>query len=128
MKSAPFHEHQSGMSLPEVMVAVMVFSVSLLGLIRYHQALLFGFQQHWQQSKADKLSYEYLEQYELIAGQSSLPEITPPLGWHAEFQTTYQSSGCYQLTVTVTTPYNQQSKSSRWICSNGSPDVQGLSF
>ncbi|CAQ82680.1 MULTISPECIES: prepilin-type N-terminal cleavage/methylation domain-containing protein [Photorhabdus] len=128
MKSEPFHEYQSGMSLPEVMVAVMVFSISLLGLIRYHQALLLGFQQHWQQSRADKLSHEYLEQYELIAGQSPLPEITLPSGWHAEFQTTYQSSDCYQLTVIVTTPYNQQSKSSRWICSNGSSDVQGLSF
>ncbi|NHB92411.1 prepilin-type N-terminal cleavage/methylation domain-containing protein [Photorhabdus cinerea] len=128
MKSDPFHDHQSGMSLPEVMVAVMVFSVSLLGLIRYHQALLSGFQQHWQQSRADKLSHGYLEQYELIAGQSPLLEITSPPGWHAEFQTTYQSHDCYQLTVIVTTPYNQQSKSSRWICSNGSPDVQGLSF
>ncbi|KAA1195265.1 prepilin-type N-terminal cleavage/methylation domain-containing protein [Photorhabdus heterorhabditis] len=128
MKSDLCHDHQSGMSLPEVMVAVMVFSISLLGLIRYHQALLSGFQQHWQQSKADKLSYGYLEQYELIAGQSALSELTPPPGWHAEFQTAYQLSDCYQLTVIVTTPYNQQSKASRWICSNGSPDVQSLSF
>ncbi|MCW7547839.1 MULTISPECIES: prepilin-type N-terminal cleavage/methylation domain-containing protein [Photorhabdus] len=128
MKSDLFYEHQAGMSLPEVMIAVMVFSVSLLGLMRYHQALLFGFQQHWQQSKADKLSYGYLEQYELIAGQNPLPEIILPPGWHAEFQTTYPLSGCYQLTVMVTTSYNQQSKASRWICSNGSSNVQGLSF
>ncbi|AWK40579.1 prepilin-type N-terminal cleavage/methylation domain-containing protein [Photorhabdus laumondii subsp. laumondii] len=123
MKSELFYEHQAGMSLPEVMIAVMVFSVSLLGLMRYHQALLFGFQQHWQQSKADKLSYGYLEQYELIAGQNALPEITLPPGWHAEFQTAYPLSSCYQLTVIVMTPYNQQSKASRLICSNGSSDV-----
>uniref|UniRef100_UPI003CF966E9 type IV pilus modification PilV family protein n=1 Tax=Serratia bockelmannii TaxID=2703793 RepID=UPI003CF966E9 len=38
---------RNGFSLPVVLVAALLFSVSLLGLIQYHQVLLQSFQRQW---------------------------------------------------------------------------------
>ena len=43
---------RNGFSLPEVLVAALLFSVSLLGLLQYHQVLLQSFQRQWHYRQA----------------------------------------------------------------------------
>ncbi|MEQ1967495.1 prepilin-type N-terminal cleavage/methylation domain-containing protein [Xenorhabdus nematophila] len=124
-----FHqpERQQGMSLPEVMVASVVFAVALLGLMRYHQALSANFQQYWEQRKAVRYAYEQLEQYERLEGRMAFGEILAGTAsgqkWQVEFQREFHSFGCYQVTVKLTVPYNKLSKLERWFCASGSIDV-----
>ncbi|MEX0447766.1 prepilin-type N-terminal cleavage/methylation domain-containing protein [Xenorhabdus sp. SGI246] len=123
MKIFRRHKQQNGISLPEVMVASVVFAVSLLGLMRYHQALLSNFQQYWLQLKAVKLAHEQLEQYESLKGKMIEGERGSQQGWETEFRQEFHPLGCYQITVTVTKSYNPSGKLERWFCASGSIDV-----
>ncbi|MBD2784961.1 prepilin-type N-terminal cleavage/methylation domain-containing protein [Xenorhabdus sp. DI] len=117
---------QEGMSLPEVMVASAVFAISLLGLMRYHQALSANFQHYWGQLKAVRYAYDQLEQYERLAGQIDWQKTAGeaiPRGWKVEFQREFRSWGCDQVTIKLTVHYNKPSKLERWFCTSGSIDV-----
>ncbi|SFU35336.1 prepilin-type N-terminal cleavage/methylation domain-containing protein [Xenorhabdus koppenhoeferi] len=118
---------QEGMSLPEVMVASVVFAISLLGLMRYHQALSANFQQYWGQLKAVRYAHDQLEQYERLEGQGEFGETGGKTAseqkWKMEFQREFRSFGCYQVTVKLTVHYNKPSKLERWFCASGSIDV-----
>ncbi|KLU14435.1 MULTISPECIES: prepilin-type N-terminal cleavage/methylation domain-containing protein [Xenorhabdus] len=118
---------QEGMSLPEVMIASAVFAISLLGLMRYHQALSANFQQYWGQLKAVRYVHNQLEQYERLAGQIDLKkkeeEAAIQRGWKVEVQQEFRSWGCYQVTIKLTVHYNKPSKLERWFCTSGSIDV-----
>ncbi|OKP02105.1 prepilin-type N-terminal cleavage/methylation domain-containing protein [Xenorhabdus eapokensis] len=118
---------QEGMSLPEVMVASAVFAISLLGLMRYHQALSANFHQYWGQLKAVRYVHNQLEQYERFAGQIDLQkteeEAAIQRGWKIEVQREFRSWGCYQVTIKLTVHYNKPSKLERWFCASGSIDV-----
>ncbi len=115
------------MSLPEVMVASVVFAISLLGLMRYHQALSANFQQYWGQLKAVRYAHDQLEQYERLEGQIGLRKTEEDTAsqqrWKMEFQREFHSLGCYQVTVKLTVHYNKPSKLERWFCASGSIDV-----
>ncbi|PHM36674.1 precorrin-2 dehydrogenase [Xenorhabdus innexi] len=113
------NNRQSGISLPEVMVASVLFAVSLLGLMRYHQALSSNFQQYWLQLKAVKLAHEQLERYEQSEGRIIRDETAPQQGWKTEFQQQFESSGCNRITVSVTKSYNPSGKLERWFCASG---------
>ncbi|MBE8597509.1 prepilin-type N-terminal cleavage/methylation domain-containing protein [Xenorhabdus sp. BG5] len=113
---------QEGMSLPEVMIASAVFAISLLGLMRYHQALSANFQQYWGQLKAVRYVHNQLEQYERLVGQIDLQkeeETVIQRGWKVEVQREFRSWGCYQVTVNLTVHYNKPSKLERWFCADG---------
>ncbi|MDC9580055.1 prepilin-type N-terminal cleavage/methylation domain-containing protein [Xenorhabdus sp. PR6a] len=117
---------QEGMSLPEVMLASAVFAISLLGLMRYHQALSANFQHYWEQLKAVRYAHDQLEQYERLAGQIDLQkadEKAIPRGWKMESQREFHAWGCYQVTIKLTVHYNKPSKLERWFCASGSIDV-----
>ncbi|MDX7987103.1 prepilin-type N-terminal cleavage/methylation domain-containing protein [Xenorhabdus sp. 12] len=118
---------QRGMSLPEVMVASVIFAISLLGLMRYHQALSANFQQYWEQLKAVRYAYNQLEQYERLEGQiesnDAKEEMALRQKWKIEFQREFHSLGCYRVTVKLTVSYNKPSKLERWFCADGSIDV-----
>ncbi|MDX8000117.1 prepilin-type N-terminal cleavage/methylation domain-containing protein [Xenorhabdus sp. Reich] len=123
MKKCHQPSRQEGMSLPEVMVASVVFAISLLGLMRYHQALSANFQQYWEQLKAVRYAYDQLEQYERLEGQIGLDqtkgEERSRQRWKMEFQREFRSLGCYQVTVKLTVHYNKPSKLERWFCASG---------
>ncbi|CAM3892282.1 prepilin-type N-terminal cleavage/methylation domain-containing protein [Xenorhabdus thuongxuanensis] len=127
MKISGLSGRQGGMSLPEVMVASAVFAISLLGLMRYHQALSANFQQYWGQLKAVRYAHDQLEQYERLAGRIDLKkteeEAAIQRGWKIEVQREFRSWGCYQVTIKLTVHYNKPSKLERWFCASGSIDV-----
>ncbi|KMJ44308.1 precorrin-2 dehydrogenase [Xenorhabdus khoisanae] len=118
---------QEGMSLPEVLVASVVFAISLLGLMRYHQALSANFQQYWGQLKAIRYAHDQLEQYERLEGQigsgKSEGETASSQKWKMEFQREFHSLVCFQVTVKLTVYYNKPNKLERWFCASGSIDV-----
>ncbi|PHM72137.1 prepilin-type N-terminal cleavage/methylation domain-containing protein [Xenorhabdus kozodoii] len=127
MKILALSGQQAGMSLPEVMVASAVFAISLLGLMRYHQALSANFQQYWGQLKAVRYAHDQLEQYEHLAGQVGMKktdeEAAIPQEWKMDVQREFRAWGCYQVTIKLTVHYNKPSKLERWFCASGSIDV-----
>ncbi|OTA19852.1 hypothetical protein Xbed_01974 [Xenorhabdus beddingii] len=127
MKRVHQAESQGGMSLPEVLVASVVFAISLLGLMRYHQALSANFQQYWGQLNAMRYAHDQLEQYErlqgLIGSNQTEGEMASRQKWNMEFQRDFHSQGCFRVTVKLTVHYNKPSKLERWFCASGSIDV-----
>ncbi|HEI8868412.1 prepilin-type N-terminal cleavage/methylation domain-containing protein [Serratia sp. AKBS12] len=103
---------QRGFSLPEVLIAALLFSVSLLGLLQYHQALLQGFQRQWQSRQAWALAHQQLERH--AAGIEGV-ETLPP-GWRREVQHSREDDACHRLTVTIQTPQRQRIQLGRWYC------------
>ena len=53
--------NQQGFSLPEALIAALFFSVSLLGVLQYHQALLKGFSSLWQQRQAWSVLHQHID-------------------------------------------------------------------
>ncbi|MDC6117767.1 prepilin-type N-terminal cleavage/methylation domain-containing protein [Serratia rubidaea] len=103
---------QQGFSLPEVLIAALLFSVSLLGLLQYHQVLLQGLQRQWQYRQAWSLAHQQLER---LAAGSDVDDVLAS-GWRRELQHGEVDGVCRQLTVTITTPLRQQARLSRWYC------------
>ncbi len=59
----------------------IIFSISLLGLLQYHQALLQGFASSWQQRQAWSWLHQYMEsQSGTDPEERWAPEVKP--GWH----------------------------------------------
>ena len=74
-------------------MAALLFSVSLLGLLQYHQVLLETF---------------------AVTGRL---DAEPPLdGWRREAALDDAESDCRRLTVRVQTPQRQWATLSRWYC------------
>ncbi|MDY4387452.1 prepilin-type N-terminal cleavage/methylation domain-containing protein [Pectobacterium aroidearum] len=111
--------HQSGFSLPETLVAAMLFAVSLMGLLQYHQILQQSFQHQWQQRQAWRFAMQQLEAYE--AGVSYDPfalghEASLSKNWQFSVSEQLQSPECRQVTARVMTPRRYQATLNRWFC------------
>lgn len=111
--------HQSGFSLPETLVAALLFAVSLMGLLQYHQILQQSFQHQWQQRQAWRFAMQQLEAYE--AGVSYDPfalghEASLSKNWQFSVSEQLQSPECRQVTARVMTPRRYQATLNRWFC------------
>lgn len=65
VKKPGLFQEQLGFSLPEALIAALFFSVSLLGLLQYHQSLLQGFSSLWQQRQAWSSLHQHIDRIEL---------------------------------------------------------------
>ncbi|MEQ9903237.1 prepilin-type N-terminal cleavage/methylation domain-containing protein [Pectobacterium aroidearum] len=111
--------HQSGFSLPETLVAALLFAVSLMGLLQYHQILQLSFQHQWQQRQAWRFAMQQLDAYE--AGVPYDPfalghEASLSKNWQFSVSEQLQSPECRQVTARVMTPRRYQATLNRWFC------------
>lgn len=104
---------RNGFSLPEVLVAALLFSVSLLGLLQYHQVLLQSFQRQWHYRQAWGLSHQQLEAF-AVTGRLEAEPL--PEGWRRETALDDAGSDCRRLVVRIQTPQRQWATLSRWYC------------
>ncbi|UKE85790.1 prepilin-type N-terminal cleavage/methylation domain-containing protein [Pectobacterium colocasium] len=112
--------HQSGFSLPETLVAALLFAVSLMGLLQYHQILQQSFQHQWQQRQAWRFAIQQLEAYEAGVPYHpfALDNVASLLSKHWQFSVSeqLQSPECRQVTARVMTPRRYQATLNRWFC------------
>ncbi|QIZ52210.1 prepilin-type N-terminal cleavage/methylation domain-containing protein [Dickeya zeae] len=103
----------AGFSLPETLVAMLLFAVSLTGLLQYHQVLQQSLLHQMQQRQAWRLAHQKLE------GENVGPVLSSPLvpaGWGVNRTEQAYPPFCRRITVTVVTPYRYRAALSRWFC------------
>ncbi|AOR64289.1 prepilin-type N-terminal cleavage/methylation domain-containing protein [Pectobacterium wasabiae] len=115
-----FVNHQSGFSLLETLVAALLFAISLMGLLQYHQILQQSFQHQLQQRQAWRFAMQQLEAYEAgMPYHPSEPDNITPLSsknWQFSLSEQLQSGECRLVTVRVMTPRRYQATLNRWFC------------
>nr|WP_148042020.1 prepilin-type N-terminal cleavage/methylation domain-containing protein [Dickeya undicola] len=111
-----------GFSLPETLVATLLFAVSLVGLLQYHQVLQQSLLHQIQQRQAWRLAHQQLET-EGADSVSSLPRSVPA-GWRVNREEQRHPPACRRVTVTVVTPYHYRAALSRWFCDTPDAVVQ----
>jgi len=94
---------QDGFSLPETLVALLLFTLSFTALMHYQLALSTGAQQQMQQREAWQMAWLHFEGYQAIGWQSSLVRQPGP-------------TGCTLLQVTATSPLGRKAELSRLQC------------
>lgn len=85
---------QQGFSLPETLVALLLFASSLVALMHYQTALIKGFQLQAEQKEAWRYAWQRFEGYQ-------------PPGWQSSL-TQQAFSGCQLLTSSVISPMGRK--------------------
>lgn len=132
---------QRGFSLPETLVAALLLTVSLLGLLQYHQILQQSFLHQWQQRQAWRLLVQQLEAYEAgvkytigfndnagsndkISDKTALDRATGSgQEWRFSLSEQMMTAECRKVTAAIVTPGNYQAQLTRWFC----PAAQSVS-
>ncbi|WP_312046554.1 prepilin-type N-terminal cleavage/methylation domain-containing protein [Erwinia sp.] len=94
-----------GFSLPETLVALLLFSISSLALIQYQLALGRGFQLQQQQREAVRLARQRFEGYQAPGWQTTLEQQT-------------LTGSCLLLTSRVISPVGAKAALSQLRCIN----------
>jgi prepilin peptidase dependent protein C len=110
-----YSRYQRGFSLPEALIAALFFSVSLLGLLQYHQALLQGFSSLWQQRQAWSLLHQHIESTGDDIPARPLISGMKPNWLYRQFIGRIEGE-CTEYTFILTMQQNQQAELSRWFC------------
>ncbi|EIC84256.1 prepilin-type N-terminal cleavage/methylation domain-containing protein [Serratia sp. M24T3] len=112
MNKLSVEKNQTGLSLPETLIAMLLLSISVLGLLHYYQSLSQGFTRQWQVRQAWSEAHEQLESF-AITGKG---KVIDKIGWRVDISLVQMSPACQQVTATVTTPMRYTSQLSRLIC------------
>lgn len=99
-------KNQMGFSLPETLVALLLFACSLTALLQYQLALAKGFQQQAQQREAWRYALQRFEGYQPANWQSAVVQQVGP-------------ANCPLLTATVVSPLGRQAQLTLLRC----PDI-----
>ncbi|MFP1722266.1 prepilin-type N-terminal cleavage/methylation domain-containing protein [Lonsdalea quercina] len=115
IKKLSFDGNQSGFSLLETLIAAVLFSVSLTGLLQYHLILQRSLQYQWQQRQAWRWVNEQLEAQDagvpVQTVTASLPE-----GWTSSLNVQPYGPQCQRVTAAVVTPRHYSASLTRWLC------------
>ncbi|WJV54949.1 prepilin-type N-terminal cleavage/methylation domain-containing protein [Prodigiosinella aquatilis] len=116
---------QQGFSLPETLVAALLFAVSLAGLLQYHQVLQQLLQHQWQQRQAWRFAHQQLDVYGSAAGEE-VRVTSLPSGWSMTLTEQVRTPACRSVTVTTVTPYRYRAVLTRWFCRIVAEDSLGV--
>ncbi|QLK88079.1 hypothetical protein E3U36_08295 [Arsenophonus endosymbiont of Aphis craccivora] len=122
---------QSGMAITEVMVAIALFAISAIALIKYVHNLMAGFSLAWQKTQQFRMMHTFFESGEAMLGIDSISaDITNNMPKNIDLSYRYVNitDNCKQILVTFKMPYNQLTAASRWYCSSGKDYATNLSF
>ncbi|KAB7895485.1 prepilin-type cleavage/methylation domain-containing protein [Rouxiella sp. S1S-2] len=103
---------QEGLSLPETLIATLLLSVSLLGLLQYYQSLSQGFSRQWHVRQAWSEAHDQLESF-AVTGKG---KVLQKNGWRVQITDIKATENCQRVSISVETPLRYTSQLSRWIC------------
>ncbi len=115
MKNKQIKVNQQGFSLPEVMIGTLLLSISLLGLLQYHQALLSSFYQEWHWRQAWRIAQQEAESF--TAGRRHSTAISiPSIEWQQNSAINRLDEFCDRLSVEIVTPEKRRAEIHRIYC------------
>lgn len=103
---------QQGFSLTEALIAMLLLSVSILGLLNYYQSLSHGFMRQWQVQQAWAEAHSQLEAYS-VAGKGTEPFAK---NWEYLISGISYAQSCKLVTAAIQTPTKYQAILQRLIC------------
>jgi len=101
-----------GFSLPEALVAMLLLSVSILGLLNYYQSLTYSFMRQWQVQQAWSDAHAQLEAYS-VTGHGTGPLVK---GWEYQLSGVSSEKSCELVRVAIQTPTKYQAALQRLMC------------
>jgi len=109
-------KEQQGFSLTEALIAMLLLSVSILGLLNYYQSLTYGFMRQWQVQQAWAEAHSQLEAYS-VTGKGTEPFTE---GWEFLLTGISDAQSCKLVSAKIQTPAKYHAMLQRLIC-NFSP-------
>lgn len=101
---------QSGIALLEVLIAILILSISLLSLVKLQTILVTHLERTNQQLNAQHFAFQILDIY-----PQHLPPIMP-VGWQYQLLKTQEEQNCIIVKVIVQPPLGKQVAQERWYC------------
>ncbi|MDF7666269.1 prepilin-type N-terminal cleavage/methylation domain-containing protein [Orbaceae bacterium ESL0727] len=102
--------HFAGFSLIEVLIAILLFAIILLGFTRYHHALLARHHQFYTQLRAERIAFQLLDSYPNIASH------IVPTHWQYQINSYSYSAQCTMVNVTIHLPNQKIIRQHRLFC------------
>lgn len=100
----------NGFSVIEVMIAILLFSIILLGFINYQQLLLHK-HRHWLSTRqANQIAFQLLESYPQIA------EPRLPAEWSYNINNLSINNHCKMVFVSITLQQQKKIQQQRLFC------------
>lgn len=104
---------QGGFSLLEVLISMLLFSITIMGLLRYQQVLLAQFNFYTDSQYAWRLAAQALDIYpEAIEQEPRLKSAQ----WHLNIQTSSMGDGCLKIIAQVIISATQGVELEKWQC------------
>ncbi|MCD1125108.1 prepilin-type N-terminal cleavage/methylation domain-containing protein [Jinshanibacter sp. LJY008] len=104
---------QGGFSLLEVLISMLLFSITIMGLLSYQQVLLAQFNLYTDSQYAWRLAAQALDIYpDLIEQEPKLKSGQ----WHLNILTAPMGNGCQKITAQVMMPGKQSVELEKWQC------------
>nr|WP_091346022.1 prepilin-type N-terminal cleavage/methylation domain-containing protein [Gilliamella sp. ESL0254] len=100
----------AGFSLIEVMIAILLFSIIMLGFINYQQALLNKHRYFANYLRANKIAFQLLDNYPYTTN------LIIPSGWRYTITSKRYNARCKMMEITVRAPNKQITKQQRFFC------------
>ncbi|AWH89460.1 prepilin-type N-terminal cleavage/methylation domain-containing protein [Limnobaculum parvum] len=104
---------QRGFSLLEVLISMLLFSITIMGLLRYQQVLMAQFNLYADSQYAWRLAAQALDIYpETIEQESKLQSGQ----WHLNMLTKSMGNGCLKITAQLIMAGKQGVELEKWQC------------
>lgn len=104
--------NQQGFSLPEALIAALLLSVSVLGLLNYYQSLSYGFMRQWQVQQAWSEAHSQLEAYS-VTGKGTEPVIKD---WQYQLSSLPSGARCKLISAVIQSPAKYHARLQRLLC------------